>query len=252
MSEPVNSTDPEQRGHEPVPRREPVFNLPSVVLALIGICVAAYLLEYYLLTPAQDDVFVSNFAFTPAGYLGQSTPTIYLFLQPFTYAFLHGGWTHLLINMVSLAAFGSPLANRLGGFRFALFFAATGVAAVALFFALHPSGQMPLVGASGAISGMMGAAARFGFRTYRFGGKVAFGGPVRPVTSVLRSPGVATFIAAWMLINLATGLYGFAFGFDGQIAWEAHLGGFVAGFFGLGWFDRGWQPPAWEHAEGDT
>jgi membrane associated rhomboid family serine protease len=252
MSEPVNSTDPEQIEHVPVPRREPVFNLPRVVLVLIGICVAVYLLEYYLLTPAQDEAFVWNFAFTPANYSGHSAPTIYLLFQPLTYAFLHGGWTHLLINMVSLAAFGSPLANRLGGFRFALFFAATGVAAVAFFFVLHPLGQMPLVGASGAISGMMGAAARFGFRTYRFGGKVAFGGPVPPVAFVLRSPGVATFIAAWMLINLATGFFGFAFGFDGQIAWEAHLGGFVAGFFGLRWFDTGWPPPAWEATEGNT
>jgi len=92
----------------------------------------------------------------------------------------------------------------------------------------------------------MGAAARFGFRTDRSAGKAAFAGPVLPIAIVLRSRGVVIFLAMWMIINLATGLLGFAPGIDGQIAWEAHIGGFVAGFFGLRWFDRRWRPPEWE------
>ncbi|TIX41336.1 MAG: rhomboid family intramembrane serine protease, partial [Mesorhizobium sp.] len=55
---------------------------------------------------------------------------------------------------------------------------------------------------------------------------------------VLRSRGVMTFLGVWMVINLVTGLVGFAPGIDGQIAWEAHIGGFVAGFFGVRVFDR--------------
>ena len=252
MSEPQNPSEAEQAENMPPPAREPVFNLPPIVLAVIGICAVVFLVENYLLTPAQDNAFVSNFAFTPADYLGENSPTVYLLLQPFTYAFMHGSWPHLLINMVSLAAFGSPLANRFGALRFALFFAVTGVASVVLFWAIHPSGEAPLVGASGAISGMMGAAARFGFRTNRSAGMAAFAGPVLPIAIVLRSRGIMTFVAAWMAINLATGLFGFAFGLDGQIAWEAHIGGFVAGFFGLRWFDRRWQPPEWETTDHHT
>ena len=90
--------------------------------------------------------------------------------------------------MIWLAAFGSPLANRLGAARFVLFWVATSVAAAAMHYVLHMTDQSPLVGASGAISGMMGAAARFGFRIDRSSGQGAFGGPVLPVSIVLRSP----------------------------------------------------------------
>ncbi|OBQ61167.1 rhomboid family intramembrane serine protease [Mesorhizobium erdmanii] len=252
MSEPVNPSDLEHTEPTPEPRREPVFNLPPIVLAVIGICAAVFLIENYLLTPAQDNAFVSNFAFIPVLYTGQYGFDWFLFTRPFTYAFMHGGFAHIAINMAWLAAFGSPLANRLGALWFALFFAFTGLASVALFWAMHPYGEAPLVGASGAISGMMGAAARFGFRTDRSTGKAAFAGPVLPIAIVLRLRGVVIFLAVWMIINLATGLLGFAPGVDGQIAWEAHIGGFVAGFFGLRWFDRRGQSPEWEAGDHRT
>jgi len=177
-------------------------------------------------------------AFIPVLYTGQYGFDWFLFTRPFTYAFMHGGLAHIAINMVALAAFGSPLANRLGGLWFAVFFAVTGLAAVALFWALHPFGEAPLVGASGAISGMMGAAARFGFRIDRSSGKAAFAGAPLPFADVMRSRGVVTFLAMWMVVNLATGLFDLVPGVGGQIAWEAHIGGFVAGFFGLRLFDR--------------
>ncbi|ESY69626.1 MULTISPECIES: rhomboid family intramembrane serine protease [Mesorhizobium] len=243
MSEPESPPEMEQAGLEPERRREPVFNLPPVVLAIISICAAVFLLQQYGLNDTQLMTLLYDGAFIPVLYTGQYGFDWFLFTRPFTYAFMHGGFAHIAINMVWLAAFGSPLANRLGALRFAVFFAVTGLASVALFWAMHPYGEAPLVGASGAISGMMGAAARFGFHTDRSAGKAAFAGPVLPVSIVLRSRGVVIFLAMWMIINLATGFLGFAPGTDGQIAWEAHIGGFIAGFFGLRWFDRGWQAP---------
>ncbi|MCV3209696.1 rhomboid family intramembrane serine protease [Mesorhizobium sp. YC-39] len=239
MSEPVSPSDIEQgEPREPEEqRREPVFNLPPIVLAVIVICVIVYLIQAYVLTDEQDLSLLIRAAFIPIRYSGRFDLDFYAFSSPFTYAFLHGGFAHLAINMVWLAAFGSPLANRFGALRFSLFFAATGLAAVVLFWAVHPLGQAPLVGASGAISGMMGAAARFGFRIDRSSGKAAFAGAPLPMAEVFRSRGVVTFLAVWMVINLVTGLIG-APGVDGQIAWEAHIGGFVAGFFGLRFFDR--------------
>ncbi|MBZ9974435.1 rhomboid family intramembrane serine protease [Mesorhizobium sp. B2-3-14] len=249
MSEQQNPSEPEPAETMPPPVREPVFNLPPIVLAVIGICAVVYLLQQYALNDAQQMTLLYDGAFIPVLYTGRYGFDWFLFTRPFTYAFMHGGFAHIAINMVWLAAFGSPLANRLGALRFALFFAATGLASVALFWAMHPYGEAPLVGASGAISGMMGAAARFGFRTDRSAGKAAFAGPVLPVGVVLRSRGVVIFLAMWMIINLATGLLGFAPGVDGQVAWEAHIGGFVAGFFGLRWFDWIWQAPEWETSD---
>ncbi len=177
-------------------------------------------------------------AFIPIRYSGQFPIDVYAFTSPVTYSFLHGGLAHLAVNMVWLGAFGSPLANRLGAARFVLFWVAASVAAVALHYVLHMNGQSPLVGASGAISGMMGAAARFGFRIDRSSGQSAFGGPVLPIPVVLRSRGVVTFLGVWMVINLVTGLIGLGAGEGSQIAWEAHIGGFLVGFFCIAAFDR--------------
>ncbi|WP_378952420.1 rhomboid family intramembrane serine protease [Mesorhizobium sp. ANAO-SY3R2] len=228
-------------GAEPE-RREPVFNLPAIVIAIIGACVAIHLVRVYLLTQAQDVWLLVRTAFIPvrywAIYAGELPLDIYAFTTPLSYAFLHGGFAHLIINMVWLAAFGSPLANRLGVMRFALFFAATALAAVALHYVLHPLDAAPLVGASGAISGMMGAAARFSFRIDRSHGKPAFDGAPLPFRDVLRSRSTMTFLGVWMIINLVTGVVGFAPGVENQIAWEAHIGGFLAGFLGIRLFDR--------------
>lgn len=230
------------RAQEPPRRREPVFNLPFVVMAVIGLCAGVHLVRFYWLTDEQDFDLLIRAAFIPIRYSGRYSFDIYAFSSPFTYTFLHGGIAHLAVNMIWLAAFGSPLANRLGTLRFALFFAATGLAAAAFFWAIHPLGEAPLVGASGAISGMMGAAARFAFRIDRTSGKAAFAGAPLPFYAVLRSRSVVTFLAVWMVINLVTGLIGFVPGAEDQIAWEAHIGGFLAGFFGLRYFDRPPRP----------
>lgn len=218
--------------------REPMFNLPGVVLAIIALCVGVYLLQTYVLSPDQNFILLYNAAFIPALYTGQYGFDWFLLSRPFTYTFLHGSLAHVAINMVWLAAFGPPLANRFGPARFAVFFAATGLAAAALFWIIHPSMEAPLVGASGSISGMMGAAARFGFQMDRSSGKSAFAGAPLPFSAVLRSRGVMTFLAVWMVINLVTGLVGLGAGGSDQIAWEAHIGGFLVGFFALRIFDR--------------
>lgn len=221
-----------------VSSREPIFNLPAVVLAIIVICAAVHLLRLYVLTPQQDIELLIRAAFIPVRYSGQYDFDFYAFSSPLTYTFLHGGWAHLIVNMIWLAAFGSPLANRIGVVRFALFFAVTGIAAAFFFFAIHPQTQAPLIGASGSISGMMGAAARFAFHVDRSAGKGAFAGPLLPFSAVFRSRATLSFLAVWMVINIVTGVVGFVPGEDSQIAWEAHIGGFLAGFLGLRFFDR--------------
>lgn len=217
--------------HQAPRRREPVFNLPRVIVAFIGICVAVHLVRLYVAGPAFERYVLLNFAFIPLRYTGGFALDLPWLTSPLTYAFLHGGWAHLAVNMIWLAAFGSPLANRIGTGRFILFWIATVLGAVGLHFILHPYDAVPLVGASGAISGMMGAAARFAFRIDRRAGCAGFAGPVLPLGAVLRSRMAMTFLAVWMVVNLVVGLGVGAGPGAPSIAWEAHIGGFLVGFF---------------------
>lgn len=227
-----------QRAEAAPPRREPFFNLPPVVLGLIVACVAIHLFRLYGLDARQDNDLILRFAFIPLRYSGGYAIDVEALLALFTYSLLHGGYLHLGINMIWLAAFGSPLASRIGTLRFLLFWALTSLAAVLLHFVLQPFDPSPVVGASGAISGMMGAAARFGFHIDRASGKPAFSGLVLSIPQVLRSRTAVVFLVVWMAANVVTGLgYGAPDGMA-RIAWEAHIGGFVAGFFGVFLFDR--------------
>lgn len=221
----------------PPPPRQPVFNLPAVVTVLIAACALIHLVRAYWLSPAQDLDLLVRFAFIPLRYSGEYTIDVYAWAGPFTYAFLHGDVFHLAVNMIWLAAFGSPLANRIGIARFLAFWVATSLAAVGLHYILHANDPTPLVGASGAISGMMGAAARFAFRIDRSERRAAFTGPILSVGRVFTYRTTVSFLAIWMIINLAMG-FGFGSpGMDGRIAWEAHIGGFLMGFFALRLFD---------------
>ena len=212
-------------------RREPILNIPAVVVVVIALCVAIHVVRVYLLDVNQDNSLLLRSAFIPERYFYGLD--VYAFTTPFTYAFLHGSAAHLLVNLVWLAAFGSPLANRLGVVQFALFWAVTGLAAVALHWFINPHSEAPMIGASGAISGMMGAAARFAFRVDRSGGRASFSGPALPITYVLRVRTVVTFLLVWMIANFVTGVYGMGVGSGMTIAWEAHVGGFVVGFLGI-------------------
>lgn len=226
----------EQEGGSVAAAREPVFNLASVVTVIGLVCVAIHATRSLWLEPAQQVWLLVRFAFLPVRYTGGYPLDIYAFVSPLSYSLLHGGMAHLIVNMVWLAAFGSPLANRIGTLRFLAFWAATAIAAAGLHFVLYPDSEAPLVGASGAISGMTGAAARFAFQVDRRQRKPFFTGLVLPYAAVLRSRTVLVFLAVWMIVNLAVGLGVASNG--PQIAWEAHIGGFLVGFFGIRFFDR--------------
>ncbi len=218
------------------PPREPVFNLPKVVLAAIALCVGIHILRFYGLSVEQDVALLVRTAFIPVRYSGDYILDIYAFTSPLSYSLLHGGWSHLIINMVWLAAFGTPLANRLGTSRFLLFWVATTLGAVALHYALHPLDNIPLVGASGAISGMMGAAARFAFRIDRSLGHGRFSGRPLTILESLTSRTVVVFLVVWSAVNYISGMGYLTPGESASVAWEAHIGGFLVGFLFVGAF----------------
>ena len=109
-----NIADPSDSTAEAVSRREPAFNLPAIVLIAILACAAIHLLRLYVLTPDQDIDLLLRAAFIPIRYTGGYEWDAYAFTSPATYSLLHGGLAHLAVNVIWLAAFGSPLANRLG------------------------------------------------------------------------------------------------------------------------------------------
>lgn len=236
----MNMSQPETRlDDRRADGREPIFNIPGVILAFMGICIAVYVYQNYLISEQANYAFMLNFALIPARFSlagGFFDPAALFTL--ISYSFMHGGIAHIAVNMIWLAAFGSPLAGRIGTGRMLIFWGLTAIIAGLTHYALYPESVTPLVGASGAISGMMGAAARYGFRRVGDGRRSEFAGPVLPVGLTLTLKPVLTFVGIWFLINIISGLYSTGGADLSGIAWEAHIGGFVAGFFGISLLDR--------------
>lgn len=209
-------------------RNEPAINIASVVIFFLAMMAAIHAVREWLLPPFLDNQLLYWFAFIPELVAYGPSAVAHEAMAAVTYSLLHGGWTHFFLNAVWLTIFGSPLARRIGAGRFVLFWVVTAFGAAAFHFATDPFGQGILVGASGAISGMMGAAARLGFRVDRKGRRRAFSGPPLRFREVVRSRPVMGFVLIWLLVNLMTGLF-ITVG-ESAIAWQAHIGGFIAGF----------------------
>lgn len=239
--------------------REPILNVPAVVVVLLAVLGLVHAVRELVLPPIDDRLFLLTFAFIPARYdpsllLGGVLPggfgaQIWTF---FTYALIHADITHLLFNAVWLLAFGTPVARRFGAMRFIAFCMVTVAAGALLHLATHPGERVIMVGASAGISGMMGAATRFAFQR---GGSLDFWRPrgtdpdripAAPLSQALRNPRVLTFVAVWFGLNLLFGIGSLSVaGFGQNVAWEAHVGGFVAGLLLFSLFD----PVAPQHDE---
>ncbi len=129
-----------------------------------------------------------------------------------TYSLIHADWTHYGVNAVWLLPFGSAVARRFGALRFLAFFAVTAAAGAAMHLVTHAGEQMPMIGASAAISGTMAAAMRFAFQRggplsfWRSGDDAAYRVPAIPLSGVLSDPRVLAFLAVWFGINILFGL----------------------------------------------
>ena len=233
-------------------RREPILNVPAIVVVLLVVLGLVHGVREWLLADDVDRVLVWTLAFVPARYdtsaltdgiiPGGWGAEIWSF---FTYALLHADFTHLAFNAVWLLAFASPVARRFGTPRFMLFFAATIAGGALAYLLAHAGALSPMIGASAGISGMMGAAARFVFE--RGGPLDMWHGdrpnadriPTAPLLVALRNPRVLTFVGVWFGLNLLFGLGSVSFltGDNQSVAWEAHVGGFLAGLLLFSLFD---------------
>jgi len=242
-------------------KREPLFNIPPVVIAVLALLALIHAVRTLLLTDDQDQVFLYTFAFVPlrydtSGVLGSALPgglgaEVWTFV---TYSLIHADWTHFGVNAIWLLPFGSALARRFGAPRFLAFFAVAAAAGAGLHLATHAGEQFPMIGASASISGTMAAAMRFAFQR---GGPIgmlrgedeqAYRVPAIPLTRVLSDTRVLIFLAVWFGINILFGLVGSLSitGSDQPVAWQAHIGGFLAGVFLFSWFDPAAGKPQYD------
>jgi len=208
---------PQPWGAEEPPAREPMFNAPwpatTVVLAILG----AYVVQ---IVWGGGQTAALRWGLTPAD-LGHGR-----WGELIAMMFIHGGWPHAIMNALGALAFGPPVARWLGtrprgALAFFAFYLICGVISGLGYAAVHLSQMEPVVGASGAVSGLMGAAARLFGR--------------REGLNPLNSSPVVSLAAGWVVVNAIMAVFGAGVLADGaKIAWEAHIAGFVAGVLLIG------------------
>jgi len=228
-----------------------MLNIPPVVTATLAALALVHVVRVYLLSDADDIMFLRLFAFIPARYdqsliIGGEYPgglgaEIWTFV---TYAFIHADLMHIGFNAAWLLPFGTAVARRFGPARFLIFMAVTAAAGAGVHLATHVGERVPMVGASAAISGAMAAAIRFAFQR---GGPLGIWGrsdpdayrvPAAPFMVAMRDPRILAFLVVWFGLNLLLGIGSLPLADDGQqVAWQAHIGGFLAGLVLFSPFD---------------
>lgn len=211
-----------------IPLRDdnPTRTFPLLVVAVIAANVAIYSYISVMPQQQQQQVFYS-LATIPAEVLsGQHIGAAAIhpaWLTLFTSMFMHGSWMHLLGNMLYLWIFGNNIEDLLGKLKFIAFYLVSGLAAMMTHVAFNPHSQVPAVGASGAISGVLGAyAVKYPFaRVYT----LAF---LWPFVRVVVLP-AWVLLGLWFLFQLLGGAVSMGAASGAGIAWFAHVGGFVAG-----------------------
>lgn len=224
-----------------VRKREPAFNLPGSLVFVLGLLTLVHVVRTYLLSASADEGVLLRFAFIPARYaIPLAEQDLGWLWSPVTYSLLHGSWEHLIFNAFWMVAFGAPVVRRIGVTRFFFFWCLSAIAAVAFHTALHWGEPILVVGASGVVSGLMGAAARFVFSpSGRISRQFAHLNRRLTIAEALSNRSVLVFSGIWFLTNFLVGV-GQVFGpvGGGAIAWEAHIGGFLFGFLFFPLFDR--------------
>ena len=227
--------------------REPIFLLPGAITALTGVLVAIHLASTLVLNPDGQLQLLFWFAFQPYRIvLAGVDPSIAvpLLWTPFSHAFLHAGWDHLLINAAWLVIFATPVVRRYGAGPMLALFLISAAGGAALFAATTLYSQVYLIGASGGVAGLTGAAIRFMFqpilvgRHPETGERIVLGRQLASIAGVFRNPRSCWFTLIWLALNAAVPLVPLLTGSSLAIAWQAHLGGFAAGFLLVGLFER--------------
>ena len=227
--------------------REPVFNAPAIVIVVLSVLVAFHTIREFA-APHWDRELLTYLALYPyrLGPGGSDEPggNLVGLTSLATHALLHGDWMHLLLNGAWLLAFGSVVARRTSTAGFLGLFIVCAVVGGLTYVAINGFERIIVIGASGAVSGLMGAAFRLIFSLPPHGGlavlqRYPLEVPRMPLGMALGHRQTLLASAFWIAANLVFGMAGPGILGSGGIAWEAHVGGFAAGFLLFGAFDRG-------------
>ncbi|RUO99008.1 rhomboid family intramembrane serine protease [Hyphomicrobium sp.] len=227
-------------------QRERIFNAPGAVIGTLAVLIAVHVVMS-MLSPDDFTWWLLALAFIPARYSGLAaelpggvTAEVTSFV---THMLVHADLMHLAFNGIWLLAFGSVLCSRMGAWRFILFSICGGVTGALVFLLLNPGLAAPVIGASGAVSAMMGGVMRFLFNGIDRGeGYLLRHNPAAiPALSIgqtLRDRRIVLASIVFLAINLLA-IVGFGkMGEAGAVAWEAHIGGYLFGLLAFGLFDR--------------
>ena len=189
---------------------------PVVTIALIVINVLVFLLELQ-----RGDAFIQEWAFIPGRFSEHPSADGITLLSAM---FMHGGWLHLGGNMLYLWIFGNNIEDYLGKVKFIIFYVISGLAAVVTYTIFDPHSEIPLIGASGAIAGVMGAYMVL-YPSARVQTLIFLGFFIQTV----RVP-AKILLVFWFILQIISGLPGLVGPSQGGVAWFAHVGGFAFGW----------------------
>lgn len=212
----------------------PTRTLPLVTVAIVIACVLAFLWQL-LHEPRVQELLVTSLGVIPAALLGDFRPAQPLYALPpsatlVTSMFLHGGWMHLIGNMLYLWIFGNNVEDAMGHGRFVVFYLLCGAGAALTQAFATPDSTIPMIGASGAISGILGA-----YLLLYPHARVLVLLPLGVFTRLVRLPALAV-LGFWFVLQIVNSLLVTTGG--GGVAWGAHIGGFVAGLVLIPLFKR--------------
>lgn len=210
----------------PIKDRNPTYRFPVVNIAIILANIAVFLYEVSL--GPRLESFLCSFGVVPhtiTTSLNSSHIGLMTLMPMFSSMFLHGGWLHLGGNMLYLWIFGDNVEDKLGHGRYFLFYILCGIAASAAHVVIDPRSEMPTVGASGAISGVLGA-----YLLMFPKARVVTLIPIFVFVQVAELPAIVV-LGFWFVLQFFNGLVslGYQTAGMGGVAWWAHVGGFVAG-----------------------
>lgn len=212
----------------------PIKIIPYVTYTLIGVCVAAFLWQISN-TPDRQQEIIYALGVIPAVIFGrqelhESLVWIPAYATVLTSMFLHGGWMHLIGNMLFLWVFGNNIEAAMGYVKFIIFYVLCGIAAVLAQGVPAMDSEIPMIGASGAISGVLGAYLLLYPRA-----RVTVLVPIVVILKTFKVPAMIV-LGGWFLLQLASTFINS--GEDGGVAFGAHVGGFVAGMVLVYFFKR--------------
>ena len=212
----------------PLKDENPSRTVPITNAFLILVNVSVFVYQYFLIPGGASPLFLQLgcIPYEFANFVDIDPPALIpIPLTIITAMFMHGGWIHLLSNLLFLWIFGDNIEDRLGHLKYLFFYMTCGTIASLLHIMTNLNSQIPSIGASGAIAGVMGAY-MYLFPKARIRTLVIW----FVFIQVVRIPALI-MLGYWILIQVLSGFAEFGTQTEGGIAWFAHIGGFVTGFF---------------------